>query len=492
MADTIQIVQWALRQSCGLRKDAAAEQDVCAAAAATGAAQLYGQYLRDGTRDGFGIFEDVMVTSHTGVYPPGTRPDNNDSRGWLARLLGRSGPSPVPLTEASLPYPYSGFVIAEKFAPVGGADGLLAMCHSCPANTATPSPAGCTGYLYPPPSSARMQQRLARILDRLGLREAYAQRFLRTDPIWFGLWTRSPLARDEVDLLGRLMTEVLREDESSPPPADESEMRPSSHLSDLRAFVRATQLALEHGLSLHVRMAPPGHTDFGFYTIFPHCPTCKAEAADVEPWQAKYPDVARPCHVCGKPFIPVATASSQRMKEEDFDSRSDLRTVLGPERFAAFARKYLLAHGANEETASRLVEMNETLAARQRADAEIARQRAKRQARFVCATLFAGLHPAYEDDRAGESEFGLFNANEFAEVLQRCRRMGIGVGFMIHRSGEQARNLHANGRHGDAERIFATWQKKGCNELFGAFYEVPENLLNDREPPPSPSGRAPG
>jgi len=72
------------------------------------------------------VIEEVLVTSHTSVYPPGTRPSGSESRGWLARFLGRSNPpTAMELSEASLPYPCSGFVIAEKFKDVGGADGLV-------------------------------------------------------------------------------------------------------------------------------------------------------------------------------------------------------------------------------------------------------------------------------------------------------------------------------------------------------------------------------
>src|SRR5262249_5925396 len=57
---------------------------------------------------------------------------------------------------------------------------------------------------------------------------------------------------------------------------------------DIRHFLNALEAAIRWELPVHVSLAPLGHTDFGWYTVFPHCPRCKANAP-VGRWKERYP-----------------------------------------------------------------------------------------------------------------------------------------------------------------------------------------------------------
>jgi hypothetical protein len=249
-----------------------------------------------------------------------------------------------------------------------------------------------------------------------------------------------------------------------------------THLTDLRRFIRAMELSLEHGLELHVRFAAPGHADLGYCTTFPHCPLCKAQAADVEQWAQQYPTALRPCHVCGTSYSPAEMARSERMKLDD--ESTDLRQILGPQRFASFARSYLIAHGAPDDLAGRLVEAAETREAERRAKFEAQQRREKRNIRFVREKILTDLHPTYGPDDDGAT-YPKFDAAEFAQVLERCQQMRIGVTFMSHTSETSERNLFQNckGNTAAAMKVFAKWRKSGCDELFGASFTVPDDLL---------------
>jgi len=314
MADTLQSVQWALTQTCRLRGEAARD-DVVHAIQSVARSQTYASLLgKQG--ENFGIFGDVCVTS----WSPNS-----------AKLPG---------TQDYVPYPGSGFVISDEFKQAGGAAELVAMCARCPANTTDDHPAGCVGSLDYRPDSPDLQNQLQRIISRLGIEAAIRDAFLPTNPIWYGLWARSPLSSAAIPLIGAIVNALREED--------------SSNANDLTALVRATELAQEHRLPLHVRMPPPGHTDLGWYTIFPHCPTCKAEAK-LPRWRRKYPP-NHVCHVCGTGYSPPATESST----EDAWSREELRDLLGQQRFQRFAIEYLMQTAQlDENTAAAIVDATE-------------------------------------------------------------------------------------------------------------------------------------
>jgi hypothetical protein len=461
MADTIQIVRWAIRQGCRLRADDAVVEP-SAALSAVGAAQTYAGYL-GATSDGFGVFGDVCVTGYTFAKGPKDRKGN------------------------SYRYPSDGFVISETFKDLGGVDGLGAMCRQCPANGTHDRPAGCAGTLYQRPFSDETQEQLERIIDRLGLSAEFAEVFPQTTPIWYGLWARSPVSRPAMRLLRLIIAAIYEEDAAAP------EEMSRTHLPELAAFVRAVRVAEERGLELRVSMAPPGHTDLGWYTVFPHCPFCKAEAR-LERWRRSYPTQLYVCEVCGTAYPPSEMASSTR----DRYDRRELSEILGT-RFRAFAKIYLQSFGATPAEADRIIDAQEAWERERKASIERDRLEARRQERYVRSVLYAGLHPSYDDDDeandvekpaepgkgdAGDDDnnkqtgFALFDAAEFAELLRRCHERGVKVTLMFHRSTSEDLDRWTFRAILKPLDVLAKWQSEGCGEKFGAGMQVPKAILD--------------
>jgi hypothetical protein len=270
MSDTRQIVRWSLGQRCRLRETDEQYADPSAAIDAVARASCYAAYL-DRHGDAFGVYGDVVVTSYTHAHDP------------AADDLGPA-------------FPAGGFVISETFKHLGGAAGLTAMCAACPANTWAPRPAGCAGTLDQTPDDPELDEQLERIFSRLGFEAEADDVLLRTQPRWYGLWTRSPLPRRALRLLRHVFLAMREEDDA--PPEQPGAYRRADHLPELDRFIRATELAEANGLPLHVSLAPPGHVDLGWYTVFPHCPLCKAEA-NLPRWRRKQPTTLYRCQVCG-------------------------------------------------------------------------------------------------------------------------------------------------------------------------------------------------
>jgi hypothetical protein len=254
MADTIQIVSWTLGQTCALRP-----AETCAspreALAAVVVAQHIARYL-DGPADGFGIWDDVCVTGCTLMGFRGfmdSFPDGNVFDAFSGR------------------YPEGGFLVSKKLGTSAGSKGFATCAPRVRQNTSGRGrPAQCASTLYQGPE--RIAAELQQIIEGPNLGDALAEHFTETTPIWYGLWTKSPLSKGAMQVLRRIVW-VLLDDNAVAARASTSRR---TDAADLRAFARATELAEAHGLPLSVCVAPPGHTDFGIYTIFPHCPLCKA------------------------------------------------------------------------------------------------------------------------------------------------------------------------------------------------------------------------
>ena len=456
MADTLQAVHWALGQTCPLRQGDAAS-DPCKALGAISHAATYARHLGVPDADGFGVFGDVCVTSYT--YDPED-----------FRRLGPGHPG----------FPTGGFLVSEALKNVGGADGLVSMCAACPANTSWRRPAGCAGTLHKPPAAPETEAQVRRVIARLGIAEQVKQAFPQTRPLWYGLWARSPLSLPAARLLGVIVSGIHAEDAAS---ADErTALRPGWHLWELRSFVRATEAAERHGLPLRVSMAPPGHSDFGIVDTFPHCPVCKA-AAEGLPWRNRQSlPASYPCRACGTAYAPAETASAVR--DRDDDERPHLRDVLGPERFARFARDYLVARGLTRQEADEMERRTEARDAERRRFADAARLKAERHNRYVTTVLFAGLHPVYErvydNDDADEREpyRAAFPPAEFETLLTRCEQRNIKISSMSHRS-ESGEQDCSEFRVDDPRELLARWQRKGCRHLFGATFHVPDEALDE-------------
>jgi hypothetical protein len=177
MGDTIQTVNWALERKCPLRDSHDSAVLPSAASASVGLAKSYGYWLRR-QKDKFGLFGDVVVSSHTFGDRPGGR---------------ANGPLPI--------YPIGGFVVSKSFANVGGPEALFKICHGCPANIRSHDIAGCVGSIFQRPDSAETEAQLRGIVSRLGLQRDIEESFPSTTPLWYGLWAVSPIPANSLPVL---------------------------------------------------------------------------------------------------------------------------------------------------------------------------------------------------------------------------------------------------------------------------------------------------
>ncbi|HEX5446786.1 MAG TPA: hypothetical protein VFW87_23410 [Pirellulales bacterium] len=152
------------------------------------------------------------------------------------------------------------------------------------------------GYLTWLPSRESTNDVLWRSIVRTGLESQLRRSFHVTDPIWYGLWIDSPLSQPQCDLLHRLFSDVAS---SSP-----------AYRRSLGRFLSALQCACDTREPMAIELSPPGHVDFGWHTVFVHCPRCKAEGP-LERWQESYPVEPIECPVCGHGYSPAATHSSE-------------------------------------------------------------------------------------------------------------------------------------------------------------------------------------
>ncbi len=468
MADTIQCVQWALDQQCLLRHPGA-EEDIgksvpSHAIDAIARANFYGRGLGKKQRDGFGVYGDVCVTSHSYGARPGGR-----KAGLMPKV------------------PASGFIASKEFAPCGGTAALAAMCRACPANAQPATIAQCAGTLEQWPASPETEAQLQGIVSRLGLAAELATCFPATTPLWYGLWAVSPVPTKSLPLLGLLLSEMLEEDRREMELNHRVDQR---QIDDFTRTIEAIAVARKTGIALHVELSPLGHTDFGVYTIFPHCPFCKATAR-TERWQARYPTQLHTCQVCGTRFSPAETSSSKRMKWE----RDELKDQLGEDGFRRFLGEYLLACGEQPSEIEGIIEATEQ---KEREFQERRRQiqeEERRKREYLERHVYQGLQrvaappsefPDDEDEDDGDQD-GVekpvappyFGPESLSEILRRCEELGIAVTALTHHSRDHTKSRYASpGRkEGTARAIFEKWRAEGCSETFYAACRVPKALL---------------
>lgn len=462
MADTIQLVQWALGQTCSLRppRDDGFPETPTRVLDQVRTLQTYASGLSE--RDyGFGVYGDICVTSTTyGARPGGKK--------W------KLGPT----------VPAGGFVISREFAPLGGIEALKDQCARCPANVAPPTAAQCAGTLQQWPDSRETEEQLQRIISRLGLAREMAERFPATTPVWYGLWAVSPVPVASLPLLRLLLGEMLGEDRR------DTKLQSRAHQSQFRDFeklIAAIDIAEAKKLPLHVKLTPLGHTDFGIYTIFPHCPFCKA-CARTERWRNRYPSELLECHVCGTRFSPSETASSSKMKWES----DELREEMGDEAFHRFTADYLLARGEAPEKIPGIIAAT---AEKEREREEKNRMRLEEERRnreYVETHIFRDLprvsppspeHFDGDDDDDDESseeadDRPWFAIEEVEEIIRRCEVLGVQILAMIHRSRDEDMDQFEsiNARGASATEILTQWKAEGCNEKFWVSCSVPKEL----------------
>ena len=218
------------------------------------------RHLRDELDDGAGQLRGMSTTSRF----PGSASRNGLGRsaGWRRRWRRAGAAKPTPRTELGIDV------------------------------------AGCFGHLDIWPDSEE--------LDRPALGHHRATE--SGDPAPGGVPGHDPAL---VRLLDQLAPPAGRRPSSctncSTPPATTDDPQDK----DVRHFLNALEAAVRWELPVHVSLAPLGHTDFGLYTVFPHCPRCKANAP-VGRWQESYPTKPHECRVCGHTFNPDEHHSSER------------------------------------------------------------------------------------------------------------------------------------------------------------------------------------
>ncbi len=186
-----------------------------------------------------------------------------------------------------------GFSAAEIADPFGGLEFATACCRDCPANAGAHRQAkllaGCYGWLpvdlrtdfaevvrgrvitnAPLPLEAPS---IVELLEQAKLDLAGTilpeQGFLATSPVWYGLWSRSPIPPNSGSSLAQLFSILL----------SIIETMPALSSRDLIGFLDALNQCQENQLELHVELVPSGYSDGTTWTLNSHCRLCKHESA---------------------------------------------------------------------------------------------------------------------------------------------------------------------------------------------------------------------
>ena len=425
MADTIQVVSWALGQKCPLREGPGWEEPKTAIKTLS-YCRTYSSLRK--CKDGYGVYDDVCVVSTT-LAQPG---EKNSHYG----------------------YPSSGFVLSSQFSSIGGLPLLHRLCSDCPANGDVGGLAGCVGRFHQELDSQELQEKLNRLINRLGLASKLDAVFPQTRPHWFRFWIHSPIPFEGARLLHQLLEAMYEKDE------DKDE--------DLNTFIKALERSLNAGIPMYVNLAPPGHTDLGWYTVFPHCPRCKA-AAPIERWKQKYPDTEIECAVCSAKYSPAKTGSSER---DDWE-QTELRETLGQAEFQKLAARCLVAQGASEAEAEQIVEKHEEWerARRERWAKEM--EPSRQHLRFIEQVIRQGLKALNP-----KGEGWLYSLEDTEEIIHRCERHGgkvLSIGHMSE-SGELNECLQVSWLT-SARKALQKLRDKGCNERFYVNLRIPKDVV---------------
>jgi hypothetical protein len=324
MADTRQIVRWSLESKCEYREGERWEDPEQTAQ------QLADFRTLSRATPGEQLVDGICVT------------------GW-SRICPFKTPNGKTDYESSVDIPVYGFLLSDRLAKYGGADSVLKTCVKCEANALTEGSfrlGGCHGYFSVVPQSKELNEKLETSLAELGATTDFFESFQKTTPIWYGLWIRSPLRRTQARFL-RLLFEKLFAPEDR-------------KYTDIDHFENALVICENFDLPLHVSLTPAGHTDLGWHTVYPHCPTCKATAL-VKRWQDEYPQDLTACRVCGGRFKPADTHRSEPMNwDSDLES---LVEKLGIDEYSRFVHTYVESQGFSAEQAA--VAWNEALECRE-------------------------------------------------------------------------------------------------------------------------------
>uniref|UniRef100_UPI001F431D58 hypothetical protein n=1 Tax=Roseimaritima sediminicola TaxID=2662066 RepID=UPI001F431D58 len=188
MADTRQIVSWALERACPMR-EGTEWTDPVQTRRDLYQLQICAERIEDGH-----IVDGIWVTS---TYWGNDASDNN------------------------VDIPSSGIRVDEVAKAFGGWDAVRDTCRSCEANVANnsrDSVAGCHESLdVMHPHSEQLDELLWETIRLHGLEDRLRASFQITTPLWFGFWMDSPLNRRRceflLDLLPRSLPRLWGKDE---------------------------------------------------------------------------------------------------------------------------------------------------------------------------------------------------------------------------------------------------------------------------------------
>lgn len=293
MADTTQNIKWALKRSCPMRHgENWADPDVTFRQLKE--VNAYSWALKNDR-----VLNDVCITL--------------ESRGRKHQ-----------------PPELYGFLISATFAQFGGTSAVENACQNCEANVQTRPVknyqlAGCAGSFYVFPSD----EQLEKIIQENHLEDEFKNSFLQTSPKWFGLWTESPLNETQLSCLHTILSQLSV---------------PEKNEQDVERFIKAIETAIQQGLELHVSMNPRGHLDLGLYTVWSHCPRCRA--AIYPPPENESAIVT--CRVCQYEFEPEPTQSREFTLHELFGGQS-LEKILDDDAYSHFLNRYLEKRGYSAE-----------------------------------------------------------------------------------------------------------------------------------------------
>ena len=305
--------------------------------------------------------------------------------------------------------PHDGFNINERLACFGGYAHMAETCQTCEANVQVDGEstvAGCSGDVEIWPDSEELDQALWDVINQRGLESQLRTLFPVTTPLWYGFWINSPLQRPQAEFLHELLSAVWDVDEAED--------------KDLRTFLKALETAIRWELPVHVSLPPLGHADMGYFTVFPHCPRCKANAP-VGRWKQSYPTEPHVCEVCGEIFIPNEHHHVSELDESDWSDNS-LEKQLGPEGYTQFVRDFLFQQGSPSAQVDDIVDnandgplLRQIMAMRLKRNATLLRLRESsdpRPSEPLTITLAPGVAMEFVTIPAGEFLMGSPNAEE--------------------------------------------------------------------------------
>ncbi len=234
--------------------------------------------------------------------------------------------------------------VSDLLDPFGGLQAVMGMCERCPANSTRDikgAMAGCCGRLEVSPEDLDLDRRIREAILEAERYQAWKKAFKATTPVWFGFWMVSPLTRDRCRLLLEIFSRAF---------AGEAGRR-----GGVPRFLGALRTAVASGVPLHVSLAPPGHNEAGFKTVYPHCPDCKAEA-NLEPrFHEIYPPEPYECPVCHHTYFPAATHQVEIEDGLHNPAAGDIDRVMSADEARTFMRIWMVRSGASEQDVERLI-----------------------------------------------------------------------------------------------------------------------------------------